>query len=289
MNWDCQATTLFLAEDRISELDAMRRLALLEHVEVCAECAARIAEERAIDRLLDAFFSDAPAAAAPSGLLDELPSVACCFVDAPERSPFAAIAARSAAAPWHKKLAWAACAVIALAVAAWGVSRVAGVFVAGPPAAAPMIVNVPDGATVNLFSGTTTVAAANAPGAAANPQAGRLEEMKELIKAGKASVTISNIPGGNKLYLYNVVLPGGQVMNFGTARPLVSPVNDEQRNRELADLVSSGKVEFVNLAETGPGAKIYNYRFAYSDGVTGTLSSDVPLTTAAEVQPPASK
>jgi len=279
MNWDCERTLSSISQQRLSELRNGERRALAEHLASCHDCAARIAEDQTLDRLLEAFFTDPSFAPADSPSHDETPALACSFLGTPSRDVLA-FPLRTGWRPLRsRRLAWAACGLVALAASAWGVVAMVKVFKWSEQPPVMTTLTLPDGTTITNVRGETVTFSSDKGDATADAAKARYAQIVQLIKAGKATRTVSDMPDGTKLYIYKVVLPDGEVTGGAFGLPLDSPLTDEDRKKELAALVSAGKVEFVGIEEIPAHGKSYSYRVTYSDGAVEIIPSPRPIST----------
>ncbi len=179
-----------------------------------------------------------------------------------------------------RRLLWVCCALLVLAAGAWGVQKVVRRFMVGERVWEERTITLPDGSGKSFAVRIGTSVVSDDPNYTQEKAEQHYQEAVDLVRQGKAELTVKDWGHGRKLYKYTVVLSDGEKMNLGGLWPLDSEMTYEQRLKEWADLVAQGKIELVEVEELEDGKKKYWYRLIFSDGIPHIFSEDGPLTVA---------
>ena len=164
---------------------------------------------------------------------------------------------------WKKTLAWAACLVIITAVVSWAGQKIYKKFT--------FIVSESDVVTESVTMSSDD------PGYTEGKAREQYEEIQKLKASGKGELLEVKETDYGKVYIYKFVLSDGEVIAWGTHRPLGSSQSRKLGDQEILDLFAEGKGKLIEEKVLDSGEKIYLYKMTRQDGTTFMFGSDIPM------------
>ena len=160
---------------------------------------------------------------------------------------------------WKKSFAWATCLILFIVVSVWAGQKIHKSFT----------IDVGDNKSIKMSS--------DAPDYTKEKAQKQYEEIQKLISGGEYNLLEIKENDYGKTYIYKFILSDGEIVAWGTRKPLDAHEQESISSEEILKLFAQGKVILIEEKELDTGETIYLYKVTRKDGSTLLFGSDNPL------------